>query len=85
VRGCRFAASAVGVSAAGAHPGQQHGLPSGHLAGSGAWGELELVSKLRLTDEPEQVADVAVDPNGEYAYLAHWGEEDCAANAESGA
>ncbi len=57
-------------------------LPTGHLAGSGAWGELELVSKLRLTDEPEQVADVAVDPQGEYAYLAHWGEEDCAARGD---
>ncbi len=79
-----IAASAVGASTVGAHPGQQHGLPTGHLSGSGAWGELELVSKLRLTDEPEQVADVAVDPNGEYAYLAHWGEEDCAANAERG-
>jgi hypothetical protein len=72
------------ASAAEAHPGQQHGFETGHLSGTGAWGELELVSRLRLTDEPEQVADVAVDPKGEYAYLAHWGEEDCAANAEAG-
>jgi hypothetical protein len=81
-----LAATAVlGVPAgAGAHPGQQHGPDTGHLPGTGAWGELKFVSKLKLTDEPEQVADVAVDPRGEYAYLAHWGEEDCAANSESG-
>ena len=30
------------------------------------------------------MADVAVDPRGQLAYVAHWGEEDCAAVAESG-
>ena len=79
------AAAVLGLPAvAGGHPGQQNGPLTGHLAGQGQSGEFELVSKLRLTDEPEQVADVAVDPDGQYAYLAHWGEEDCGANSESG-
>ncbi|MFN2588258.1 MAG: LVIVD repeat-containing protein [Actinomycetota bacterium] len=75
--------AAVVPAGAGAHPGQ-HGPPAGDLIVAGDWGELEFVSSLRLTDEPEQVADVAVDPQGSFAYLAHWGEEDCDANAETG-
>lgn len=67
------ATAAVAVMAlaasATAHSGGHHGDLSGHLSGNGAWGELELVSKLRLTDETEQVTDVAVDPNGEYAVV----------------
>jgi hypothetical protein len=81
---CAFLTAMVVPAGAFAHPGQQHGPLSGHLSGPGTWGELELVSKLKLTDEAGQVADVAVDPQGEYAYLAHWGEEDCAENAETG-
>ena len=34
--------------------------------------------------KPDLVADVAVDPDGEVAYLANWGEPDCAANTEAG-
>jgi hypothetical protein len=66
-----------------AHP-SQHGDPTGHLTGPGPWGNLELVSRIRLTDIPETIADVAVDPRGNYAYLAHWGMPDCAANSEKG-
>jgi hypothetical protein len=56
----------------------QHGPGTGHLLGSGDFGTIDFVSKLRLTDEPELVADVAVSPDGNFAYLANWGEPDCA-------
>lgn len=71
------------VLPAAAHP-SQHGDPTGHLLGPGATGNLDLVSMLRLTDTPELVADVAVSPDGQWAYLANWGRPECAANAESG-
>ncbi len=70
-------------STATAHP-DQHGEPTGHLLGEGAEGDIELISQLRLTDTPELIADVAVSPDGNFAYLAHWGEPDCAANSEAG-
>ena len=56
----------------------QHGPGTGHLLGSGAFGSIELVSQLRLTDTPEIVADVAVNPAGTHAFLANWGAPDCA-------
>ena len=56
----------------------QHGPGTGHLLGSGAFGNIEKLSDLRLTDTPEIVADVAVNPAGTYAFLANWGEPDCA-------
>ena len=62
-------------AAAGAHP-DQHGGPDGHLVGSGAFGTINLVGQLEVTDTPGLVADVAA--LGSYAYLANWGEEDCA-------
>jgi hypothetical protein len=64
--------------------GHQHGTDEGHLLGSGAWGKIELISSLELFDatDPafgrELVADVGVDPAGEFAYLANWGFPDCA-------
>jgi hypothetical protein len=61
-----------------AHPGQ-HGETEGHLLGEGAWGKIEKLGDLRVSDaEPELIADVAVDPDGNYAYLARWGGADCA-------
>ena len=60
-----------------AHPAQ-HGPLDGHLLGAGAWGDIEHLSTLRLTNTPEIVADVAVSPDGQTAYLANWGEPDCA-------
>src|SRR5918994_5463230 len=71
--------TAVALSpAAMAHPGQ-HGPTDGHLIGEGAWGKIELLGELRVSDaEPELIADVAVDPDGDYAYLARWGGADCA-------
>ncbi len=62
---------------AAAHP-VQHGTDQGHLLGSGAYGNIELLGKLQLTTTPETVADVAVSPDGRWAYVAHWGEPDCA-------
>jgi hypothetical protein len=71
------------IGPAAAHP-QQHDSESNHLFGEGAWGDLELVEKLQLADEPGTVADVAVSPDGNWAYLAHWGRSTCAANSEAG-
>jgi hypothetical protein len=73
----------------GATPNHQHGEPSGHLFGSGAWGNVELVGKLTgasLTPTPSEdmVADVAVSPDGKWAFLANWGRPTCAANSEAG-
>ena len=59
--------------------GQQHGTDEGHLLGTGAWGKIDLVSSLALEGvQPELIADVGVDPDGEFAYLANWGFPDCA-------
>jgi hypothetical protein len=74
----------VSAAIVSAHPGNQHGPDTSHLLGAGASGDLELVSKLRLTNTPGLIADVTVDPRGTFAYLAHWGEADCAANSEKG-
>jgi hypothetical protein len=71
------------TAGAGAHP-QQHGEPDGHLLGTGAWGNVELVSKAVLTTTPDLVADVAVNPAGTYAFLANWGELKCPDNSEAG-
>jgi len=70
-------------SAASASP-QQHGGETGHLEGPGEFGVIEHLKTVRLTDTDDLIADVAVDPEGEYAYLANWGEADCAANSEAG-
>ena len=65
------------VPVASAHPGDQHGPLGGHLLGSGAFGNIELVSVTELTDSPELVADVAVSPDGQWAFLANWGAPNC--------
>jgi hypothetical protein len=59
--------------------GGQHGEPDGHLLGDGEWGKIELVGQLTVSDiEPGLIADVAVGPAGDYAYLINWGRSDCA-------
>jgi hypothetical protein len=63
----------------GEHPGGP-----GFLSGPGEWGKIELVGKAIVTDTPDLVADVAVSPDNQYAFLANWGEPDCAANSEAG-
>jgi hypothetical protein len=65
------------------HP-QQHGVDTGHLVGSGEYGVIEHLKTVRLTTTEDLIADVAVDPGGGYAYLANWGDPDCALNSESG-
>jgi hypothetical protein len=72
------------VGTAGAHPDRQHGDDEGHLIGEGAWGDIELVDQVRLTNTEGLIADVSVSPDGNYAFLANWGEPDCAAVSEKG-
>ncbi len=69
---------ALGLSTGALGSSAQHGPVSGHLLGAGAFGNIELVSVERVTSTPELVADVAVSPNGQWAFLANWGEPDCA-------
>ena len=82
-----LALALVGLSVtgvAGAH--HQHGGTGGHLTtpladtdGDGDWGKIEFISKLVVPDaEQELIADVGVDPEGDYAYLARWGGAACA-------
>lgn len=53
--------------------------PATDTDGDGDWGKIEFVSKLVVPDaEAELIADVAVDPSGNYAYLARWGGSACA-------
>lgn len=56
----------------------QHGPSSDHLTGNGAFGNIQLVGKAIVTSTPGLVADVAVSPDGKWAFLANWGEPDCA-------
>ena len=71
-------AAAVGHAPPRSHPEHQHGITGGHLLGPGNMGNLKLLSTEELTQTPETVADVAVSPDGKWAYLANWGEPDCA-------
>jgi hypothetical protein len=81
--GAALAAMAVAGTGAFAHP-VQHGPEDGHLLGSGEWGNLHYLSRVDVSDVSNLVADVAVSPDGDYAYLANWGRADCAANSEAG-
>jgi len=76
------------VLPAAAHP-VQHGVPAGHLLGTGAFGNIEFLGKEVIQSTSggstaELVADVAVDPDGDFAYLANWGEADCAGPERGG-
>jgi hypothetical protein len=67
---------------AGAHPAQ-HGELDGHLIGTGEWGKIELVGQVRMEDaQDDLIADVAAF--GDYAYLANWGQPDCAGPEKGG-
>jgi hypothetical protein len=75
--GAVIAACLALPAAAAAHPGQ-HGTNEGHLLGTGEEGKIEFVDKVELSGAgPELIADVAVDPDGDVAYLANWGSPDC--------
>lgn len=57
----------------------QHGTDDGHLLGTGEWGKIQLVGQVTVSDAEEGlIADVAVDPDGDYAYVARWGGSECA-------
>jgi hypothetical protein len=70
--------------------GMQHGDMGDHLLGPGSWGQLEHLSTVDFiaTENREEfadlVADVAVSPDNNWAYVANWGEPDCGSNAEVG-
>ena len=67
-----------------AHQGQ-HGPLEGHLLGTGEQGKIDLLGQLTVHDAEEGlIADVAVDPDGNYAYLARWGGSDCAGSETGG-
>jgi hypothetical protein len=83
VLGALMALLVLGPAPAMAHP-NQHGSEEGHLLGEGGWGDIDLVSKLVLAEVDDLIADVAVSPDGNWAYLANWGRPDCAANSEAG-
>jgi hypothetical protein len=71
-----FSVALVTAGGVSAHPGQ-HPEAGGHLLGTGEWGNIEHLGTARLTTTNDLVADVTVDPDGDYAYLANWGEPDC--------
>ena len=79
--GVATAACLLVPAAAAAHPGQ-HGSNEGHLLGTGEWGKIEFVGKAEVTQTEGLVADVAA--YGNYAYLANWGEPDCAGPEKGG-
>jgi hypothetical protein len=65
----------------------QHEMPPagpGFLEGPGEWGKIDLVSTAIVTEQNDLVADVAVDPSHDYAYLANWSDATCAENSEAG-
>lgn len=66
------------VPGASAHPDDQHGPTSGHLLGTGEFGNIDFVSNEIVTTTEGLVADVAISPDGKWAFLANWGEPDCA-------
>jgi hypothetical protein len=76
--------AAIGAAALPAAAGAQEEGP-GFLNTPVDLGKLELVGTVEVTDTEDLVADVAVDPDHDFAYLANWGEPDCAANSERGA
>ena len=79
--GAVAAACLLVTGAAAANPGQ-HGGDEGHLIGTGEWGKIDFVGKVEVTETEGLVADVAA--YGNYAYLANWGEPDCAGPEKGG-
>src|SRR5215207_8919347 len=73
-----LALAALSAAPAAAGPDDQHGPDEGHLLGTGESGKIEFVDKVEVSGAgPELIADVAVDPDGDFAYLANWGSPDC--------
>ena len=70
--------AALGAAPAAADPDGQHGTDEGHLIGTGEFGKIDLLDVVDVTDTPDLIADVTVSPDGNTAFLANWGEPDCA-------
>jgi hypothetical protein len=70
--------TALSAAPAAADPDGQHGTDEGHLIGTGEWGKIDLLDVVDVTDTPDLIADVTVSPDGNTAFLANWGEPDCA-------
>ncbi|MGH2527768.1 MAG: LVIVD repeat-containing protein [Actinomycetota bacterium] len=66
-----------------AHPGQ-HGPTDGHLLGTGAFGNIELLATEEVTETADLVADVTVNTARTHAFVANWSGADCPLNSESG-
>jgi hypothetical protein len=64
-------ASVAGPAAAQMHPGDT-------LPGPGEWGKIDFLDAVHVTENPDTIADVTVSLDGDTAYLANWGEPDCA-------
>jgi hypothetical protein len=64
-------ASVAGPAAAQTHPG-------GTLPGPGEWGKIDFLDAVHLTENEDTIADVTVSLDGNTAYVANWGEPDCA-------
>jgi hypothetical protein len=73
-----LALASLSAAPAAADPPDQHGTDEGHLLGTGAEGKIEFVDNVVVSGAgPELIADVAVDPDHDFAYLANWGGPDC--------
>src|SRR5918993_1565799 len=79
-----LALAALSAAPAAADPDDQHGTDEGHLIGTGEWGKIDLLDVVDVTDTEDLIADVTVSPDGNTAFLANWGEPDCAVGPERG-
>src|SRR5918993_2318850 len=79
-----LALAALSAAPAAADPDDQHGTDEGHLIGTGEWGKIDLLDVVDVTDTEDLIADVTVSPDGNTAFLANWGEPDCAVGPETG-
>jgi hypothetical protein len=67
------AAATLGLAGAGT---AQHGPLTDHLIGPGSFGNVQLISKLRVHDaEPDVIADLTVFKN--HIFVSKWGAADC--------
>ena len=75
---CALTLASLSAAPAAADPDGQHGTDEGHLIGDGEFGKIDLLGVVDVTDTPDLIADVTVSPDGNTAFLANWGEPDCA-------
>jgi hypothetical protein len=70
--------SALALLASVAAPAAAQTHPGGTLPGPGEWGKIDFLDAVHVTENPDTIADVTVSLDGNTAYLANWGEPDCA-------